>query len=85
MPAGVVFDLDGTLIDTVYDHVLVWREVFESVGVDVAAWRIHSCIGMSGPLLIDTILRAAGHPGADAAKLEQLSSDLYLRRVSRIR
>jgi len=43
-----VFDLDGTLVGNVYQHVLFWREALETEGMALAAWRIHRRIGMSG-------------------------------------
>jgi HAD superfamily hydrolase (TIGR01509 family) len=52
-----VFDLDGTLVDSVYEHVLAWREALERVGVELSVWRIHRRIGMSGGLLVDALLR----------------------------
>lgn len=42
-----LFDLDGTLVDSVYQHVLAWREVLEQAGIDLSVWRIHRRIGMS--------------------------------------
>ena len=47
-----LFDLDGTLIDSVYQHVLAWHEALEEMGLSLAVWRIHRRIGMSGGLLI---------------------------------
>jgi HAD superfamily hydrolase (TIGR01509 family) len=55
-----VFDLDGTLVDSVYEHVLAWREALERAGVQLSVWRIHRRIGMSGGLLIDALLRETG-------------------------
>src|SRR2546430_9931734 len=54
MPPGpaFLFDLDGTLVDSVYQHVLAWREALESVGIELSVWRIHRRIGMSGGLFV---------------------------------
>jgi HAD superfamily hydrolase (TIGR01509 family) len=52
-----LFDLDGTLVDSVYQHVLAWRLALEQVGVDLSVWRIHRRIGMSGGLFINALLR----------------------------
>jgi HAD superfamily hydrolase (TIGR01509 family) len=52
-----VFDLDGTLVDSVYQHVLAWQEALQSEGVQLAVWRIHRKIGMSGGLLTNILLR----------------------------
>src|SRR5262249_61616083 len=43
-----LFDLDGTLVDSVYQHVLAWREAMAAVGIKLAVWTIHRRIGMSG-------------------------------------
>lgn len=43
-----LFDLDGTLVDSVYQHVLAWREALESVGIELAIWSIHRRVGMTG-------------------------------------
>ena len=58
--SSLLFDLDGTLVDSVYQHVLAWREALEAEGIDVSIWRIHRKIGMSGGLLTDMLLRETG-------------------------
>ncbi|RPH68567.1 MAG: HAD family hydrolase, partial [Myxococcaceae bacterium] len=45
-----LFDLDGTLVDSVYQHVLAWREALDADGIDLSVWRIHRKVGMSGGL-----------------------------------
>ena len=45
-----LFDLDGTLVDSVYQHVLAWREATQAAGIELPVWRIHRQIGMSGGL-----------------------------------
>jgi HAD superfamily hydrolase (TIGR01509 family) len=52
-----VFDLDGTLVDSVYEHVLAWQEALKSEGIELAVWRIHRKIGMSGGLFTNQLLR----------------------------
>lgn len=52
-----LFDLDGTLIDSVYQHVLAWKEALDREGVDISVWRIHRKIGMSGGLFANMLLR----------------------------
>jgi HAD superfamily hydrolase (TIGR01509 family) len=56
-----LFDLDGTLIDSVYQHVLAWHEALEEVGLSLSVWRIHRRIGMSGGLLVQALAREIGH------------------------
>jgi phosphoglycolate phosphatase-like HAD superfamily hydrolase len=58
--SSFLFDLDGTLVDSVYQHVLAWREALEAEGIDISIWRIHRKIGMSGGLLTDMLLRETG-------------------------
>lgn len=58
----MLFDLDGTLIDSVYQHVLAWREVLEDEGFDIPVWTIHRKIGMSGGLFARALFRETGTP-----------------------
>jgi HAD superfamily hydrolase (TIGR01509 family) len=55
-----LFDLDGTLIDSVYQHVLAWRDALERAGLPLAVWRIHRRIGMSGGLFVNALARETG-------------------------
>ncbi len=55
-----LFDLDGTLVDSVYQHVLAWMEALDSEGIELSVWRIHRKIGMSGGLFVDQFLRETG-------------------------
>lgn len=55
-----LFDLDGTLVDSVYQHVLAWKEALDSEGVPLSVWRIHRKIGMSGGLFTNILLRETG-------------------------
>jgi HAD superfamily hydrolase (TIGR01509 family) len=61
-----LFDLDGTLIDSVYQHVVAWRAALSAIGIDLSVWRIHRRIGMSGGLFVQALLRETGRslPGA---------------------
>jgi beta-phosphoglucomutase-like phosphatase (HAD superfamily) len=58
--AAFVFDLDGTLVDSVYQHVLAWHEALGHVGIELSVWRIHRKIGMSGGLFTNALLREIG-------------------------
>ena len=55
-----LFDLDGTLIDSVYQHVTAWHTALEMIGIDLSVWRIHRRIGMSGGLFVQALLRETG-------------------------
>ncbi len=52
-----LFDLDGTLVDSVYQHVLAWKEALDAEGIELSVWRIHRKIGMSGGLFTNQLLR----------------------------
>jgi HAD superfamily hydrolase (TIGR01549 family) len=55
-----LFDLDGTLIDSVYDHVLAWHDALQEEGIEVSVWRLHRKIGMSGGLFTKALARETG-------------------------
>src|SRR5579863_7642284 len=59
-PPSFLFDLDGTLIDSVYQHVIAWRTALSEIGIDLTVWRIHRRIGMSGGLFVSALLRETG-------------------------
>ena len=59
MPA-LIFDLDGTLVDTVYAHVFAWQRALAEAGMAIDAWRIHRRIGMSGGLFTRAVARELG-------------------------
>jgi HAD superfamily hydrolase (TIGR01509 family) len=52
-----LFDLDGTLVDSVYQHVLAWQQALHAAGIELSVWRIHRRIGMSGGLFTEMLLR----------------------------
>src|SRR3954471_8455603 len=56
-PPPILFDLDGTLIDTVYQHVTAWSAALLAQGVQIPDWKIHRRIGMSGKSLAKQLLR----------------------------
>ena len=60
MAPAFLFDLDGTLVDNVYQHVLAWQEALEAAGIALAVWRIHRRIGMSGGLFVNALAREMG-------------------------
>jgi HAD superfamily hydrolase (TIGR01549 family) len=81
-----LFDLDGTLVDSVYHHVLSWREALEAEGIHLSVWRIHRKIGMSGGLLTNMLLRETGIE-IDSGRIErlrQLHAAAYKRRAADI-
>ena len=71
--AAVLFDIDGTLVDSNYLHVDAWSRAFAEVGIPVDAWRIHRSIGMDGSTLVSTLTG-----GADD-DIQQRATDLHSR------
>ena len=84
---AVLFDLDGTLVDSVYEHVLAWRRALEATGIELAVWRIHRRIGMSGGLLVNALLRETGRKFAstDIANLQRLHAEAYQQQAKHVR
>src|SRR5690242_4066043 len=82
-----LFDLDGTLVDSVYQHVLAWREALEACGIELSVWRIHRRVGMSGGLMANAILRETGHrvTAEEAARLLKFHAEAYARQAAQIR
>ncbi len=82
-----LFDLDGTLVDSVYQHVLAWREALERAGIQLSVWRIHRRIGMSGGLLVNALLRETGHPvsAEQSEQLPRFHAEAYARYVAQVR
>jgi len=63
--AAVLFDVDGTLMDTVYLHTVAWWEALRQQGTHVTTARIHRCVGMGSDHLLDTLLGSDRDRGAD--------------------
>jgi HAD superfamily hydrolase (TIGR01509 family) len=70
---AVLFDMDGTLVDSNYLHVHAWTRAFHDVGIAVESWRIHRSIGMDGARLLETL---SGDADDDTQKR---AKDLHLR------
>jgi HAD superfamily hydrolase (TIGR01549 family) len=82
-----LFDLDGTLVDSVYQHVLAWQEALEAEGIALSVWRIHRKIGMSGGLFTNMLLRETGLDidAEQIDRLRRLHAEAFLRRSAHIR
>jgi beta-phosphoglucomutase-like phosphatase (HAD superfamily) len=82
-----LFDLDGTLIDSVYQHVIAWRAALSRLDIDLSVWRIHRRIGMSGGLFVSALLRETGRTlsGEDIAMLQQTHAEEYLAQADSVR
>ena len=78
-----LFDLDGTLVDSVYQHVAAWQEALVECGIPLSVWRIHRRIGMSGGLFITALQRETGlslDPETQA-RLTRLHAEHYGQRA----
>jgi HAD superfamily hydrolase (TIGR01509 family) len=86
-PPAFLFDLDGTLVDSVYQHVLAWREALEVAGLELSVWRIHRRIGMSGGLFLDALLRETGRrlTVEDVQRVQRTHASAFARQVSQVR
>jgi len=86
-PPAFLFDLDGTLVDSVYQHVLAWREALESAGIELSVWRIHRRIGMSGGLFVNALLRETGRAvsAEQTARLQRHHAEAYARQIGQVR
>src|ERR1022692_1269184 len=81
-----LFDLDGTLIDSVYQHVIAWRAALSDLGIDLSVWRIHRRIGMSGGLFVSALLRETGLSlsAADISRLQQAHAAQYRNQMDTV-
>ena len=76
---AVIFDLDGTLVDTVYGHTLAWWRVLDEAGLPVAGWKVHRLIGMSGGLITKAAAHESGRELSDeeAERLQKRHGEVY--------
>ncbi len=76
---ALIFDLDGTLVDTVYAHVFAWQRAFAENGMAIDGWRIHRRIGMSGGLFARAAARELGRDidNAQAEELQRRHGELF--------
>jgi HAD superfamily hydrolase (TIGR01509 family) len=84
--AGVVFDLDGTLIDSVYQHVQAWCQALREAGIDLSIWRVHRRVGMSGGLMVRALGREIGRTLDDVtiARLERGHAQAYAKLANQV-
>lgn len=87
LQSAFLFDLDGTLIDSVYEHVLAWHEALLEERIELSVWRIHRKIGMSGGLFANMLLRETGLE-IEPERIERLQrhhAAAYKRRIAQVR
>ena len=82
-----LFDLDGTLVDSVYEHVLAWHDALREEGIELSVWRIHRRIGMSGGLFANMLLRETKMDISPERidRLRKLHAEAYRRRAQYVR
>jgi HAD superfamily hydrolase (TIGR01509 family) len=76
---ALIFDLDGTLVDTVYAHVFAWQRALIEVGSPIDGWRIHRRIGMSGGLFARAVAREIGREltAGEAEALQRRHGEVF--------
>jgi HAD superfamily hydrolase (TIGR01509 family) len=82
-----LFDLDGTLVDSVYQHVLAWRDALEEAGFPLSVWRIHRRIGMSGGLFVSALAREMGRDlrPEEVARMQTLHVEAFRKYAGQVR
>jgi HAD superfamily hydrolase (TIGR01509 family) len=83
----MLFDLDGTLVDSAYQHVLAWHDTFMDFRLDISNWKIHRRIGMSGSFFLPPLLREIGHSAnrATIKHLEKSHAKYFTRKIKTVR
>ncbi|NDQ57420.1 MAG: HAD family hydrolase [Acidipila sp.] len=83
---AILFDLDGTLLDSNYEHVAAWRQALREEGLEIPDSRIHRCIGMSGRLLVRTLFAEKGKVAGPRMvdRLEKLHQRNFRKRISSV-
>jgi HAD superfamily hydrolase (TIGR01509 family) len=83
---ALLFDLDGTLVDSVYQHVIAWQEALAECDIPLSVWRIHRRIGMSGGLFLQALQRETGRSLEREVldRLTDLHARAYLRRAASV-
>jgi phosphoglycolate phosphatase-like HAD superfamily hydrolase len=84
---AILFDLDGTLIDSVYEHVIAWAAALRSVGIVVPNWKIHRRIGMNGKSMVPQLIREPEVKRATVkiGPLEEKHDAAFRKEVSNLR
>ena len=82
-----LFDMDGTLVDSVYQHVLSWQDALDAAGIPLSVWRIHRRIGMSGGLFTNMLLRETGIEASPELlhRLRVGHAEAYKARMDKVR
>jgi HAD superfamily hydrolase (TIGR01509 family) len=83
----LLLDLDGTLVDSVYEHVTAWRDALEDAEIRLPNWKIHRRIGMSGTLFLRTLLRELGKEldKEEIQSIEKVRGSIFKKMIPEIR
>jgi HAD superfamily hydrolase (TIGR01549 family) len=83
---ALLFDLDGTLVNSVYEHVLAWNETLQEEGIHYPGWTIHRRVGMGGEIFLKALLREAGESASESRvrRLQEVKKKLLMARISKI-
>jgi HAD superfamily hydrolase (TIGR01549 family) len=83
MPTAAILDVDGTLVDTNYQHALAWFRAFRQHGIVLPVWRIHRHIGMGGDQLVAALTsdEVEDQKGEDLRAAEKV---LYLELIEEV-
>jgi HAD superfamily hydrolase (TIGR01549 family) len=84
---ALIFDLDGTLVDTVYAHIFAWQRALAEAGMPLEGWRIHRKIGMSGGLFTRAVARELGREinPTEEASLQHRHGELFRELLPELR
>ena len=82
----MLFDLDGTLVDSVYEHIAAWSQALQDAGIALPAWKIHRHVGMSGKSFLREVLREMqpARRGIDLDRLEQKHDSYFTKRIDHL-
>jgi HAD superfamily hydrolase (TIGR01549 family) len=83
---ALLFDLDGTLVDSVYEHVLAWNQALQQEGINYPNWRIHRRVGMGGEIFLKALLREIGESANESKvkRLGEIKKKIFMGRVSKV-
>jgi HAD superfamily hydrolase (TIGR01509 family) len=76
LPITIVLDVDGTLVDTNYQHAIAWHRALRDHGYAVQVWEIHRHIGMGGDQLVAALIGEEGEK-ADGDAIREAEGDAY--------
>jgi HAD superfamily hydrolase (TIGR01549 family) len=83
MTSTIVLDVDGTLVDSNYQHAIAWHRAFRDHGYRVAIWEIHRHIGMGGDQLVEALIGEEG-ANADGEELDDAHSEAYSKLIGEV-